>query len=87
MDDLSRYGLCAGLKAPPGATCLFSGTGPSTGNLTDTGAPQKDGYLVFDTTHFSYYAVAQLRSRFSSGSYSTPVSNPKAGDEIILMTT
>lgn len=47
---------------------------PASGTLTDMGATQKDGYLVFYTTHFSAYAVAQLDS-------STPVENPKTGDE------
>ena len=30
----------------------------STGTLTDLGAVVQDGYLVFSTTHFSYYLVA-----------------------------
>lgn len=43
------------------------------GRLTDMNATQEDGYLIFETTHFSYYAVAQL------GTSSAPVSSPKTG--------
>jgi hypothetical protein len=41
----------------------------STGSLTDMNAAQQDGYLVFKTSHFSQYAIAQLST-----------SNPKMGD-------
>lgn len=43
------------------------------GRLTDMNATQKDGYLIFETTHFSYYAVAQLETSSAS------VTNPKTG--------
>ena len=49
----------------------------STGRLTDMNAAQENGYLVFETSHFSEYAVAQLQNR-SPGSSST-VPNPKTG--------
>jgi uncharacterized repeat protein (TIGR02543 family) len=44
----------------------------STNALTDMGATQEDGYMVFETSHFGYYAIAKL-------GYSTPVSNPNTG--------
>lgn len=47
---------------------------PANGTLTDMNATQKDGYLIFETSHFSEYAVAQLAPA-SSGT--TP--NPKTG--------
>ncbi|MFT9078497.1 beta strand repeat-containing protein [Ethanoligenens sp.] len=43
--------------------------------LVDMGATQEDGYLIFDTTHFSFYAIAQL------GASSPPVPNPKTGSD------
>ena len=49
----------------------------STGRLTDMGAVQENGCLVFNTTHFSYYAVAQLGAPKSSATGSNPsVPNP-----------
>lgn len=38
------------------------------GTVTDMNAKQENGYLVFETTHFSYYAVAELSGKSSSGS-------------------
>lgn len=46
---------------------------PAKGTLTDMNAVQQDGCMVFETTHFSYYAVAVLKSARNS----TP--NPPAG--------
>lgn len=40
---------------------------PAAGALTDMNAAQVDGYLVFTTTHFSDYAVAQLVSSAGGG--------------------
>lgn len=48
-----------------------------TGTVTDMNAKQENGYLVFETTHFSYYAIAELSAKASSGSGSTP--NPDTG--------
>lgn len=42
---------------------------PANGTLMDMNATQGDGYLVFTTTHFNNYAVAQLVS--STGGNST----------------
>jgi LPXTG-motif cell wall-anchored protein len=51
-----------------------------SGSLTDMGATQENGYVVFYTTHFSDYAVAQFDSSVSSET-SKPVENSKTGDE------
>jgi hypothetical protein len=40
---------------------------PSTSKLTDMNATAQNGYLVFNTNHFSYYVVAKA-------------ANPKTGD-------
>jgi hypothetical protein len=48
---------------------------PVTGRLTDMNARQEDGYLVFETTHFSYYAVMQM-----SEAESTPIAVPTTGE-------
>ena len=40
----------------------------ANGMMTDMNAKQEDGYLVFETTHFSYYAVAELSVKESSDS-------------------
>lgn len=50
---------------------------PNSNTLTDMNAVQENGYLVFETTHFSFYAIAQL-STISSDSMGT---NPDTGDE------
>jgi hypothetical protein len=50
---------------------------PVNGTLTDMNAARENGYLVFETGHFSYYAIAQLSS--VSSSTSSPVQNPKTG--------
>lgn len=47
--------------------------------VTDMNARQENGYLVFDTTHFSYYAVAAISAKASSGSGKAP--NPKTGSD------
>ena len=47
---------------------------PDKNKLTDMNAAQDGNYLVFETSHFSNYAVAQLNTS------TTPVSNPKTGD-------
>lgn len=52
---------------------------PADGTLTDMNVLQENGYLVFETTHFSYYAIAQLESMSSDSS--SPVSNPKTGSD------
>lgn len=45
------------------------------GALSDMNAVQENGFLVFETTHFSYYAIAQLSaSSASSASSALPVS-------------
>ena len=60
---------------------------PSAGQLTDMGATQQGEYLVFDTTHFSYYAVAELDAAphslgsGSDGSPSPSIPNPKTGSK------
>ncbi|ADU27868.1 beta strand repeat-containing protein [Ethanoligenens harbinense] len=41
---------------------------PAVGTLTDMHATREGGYLVFETSHFSYYAVAQLASSSDTGS-------------------
>ncbi len=43
------------------------------GTLTDMHAVRENNYLVFETSHFSYYAIA------SFGSSTPPVENPKTG--------
>lgn len=48
---------------------------PTTGTVTDMNAVVENGYLVFETDHFSYYAIAQLSSASGTGS------NPKTGAE------
>lgn len=58
----------------------------ATGSLQDMNAVQENGFLVFETTHFSYYAVTQLSaSKPSSGNPTNPVNptNPKTGDNEI----
>lgn len=39
---------------------------PANGTLTDMNATQENGNLVFETTHFGYYAVASLKSASTS---------------------
>lgn len=38
------------------------------GTVTDMNAKQENGYLVFDTTHFSFYAIAKLTAKSTSSS-------------------
>ena len=45
--------------------------------VTDMNARQENGYLVFETTHFSYYAVAELGEKSSTDSGTIP--NPDTG--------
>jgi hypothetical protein len=47
------------------------------GTMTDMNAKQENGYLVFETTHFSYYAVAALSAPASSDPHTIP--NPATG--------
>lgn len=47
---------------------------PDTNKLTNMNAAVEDGYLVFETTHFSAYAIAQ-----PAAASSAPVTNPKSG--------
>lgn len=49
----------------------------ANGTVTDMNARQENGYLVFDTDHFSFYAVTEVSAKASSGSGSVP--NPKTG--------
>ena len=50
---------------------------PADGTLTDMNAVQENGYLVFETSHFSFYAIAQLGS--TPPAAFSPVQNPKTG--------
>lgn len=65
------------------------------GTVTDMNARQENGYLVFETTHFSYYAVAELTAKttsgsgtsspndtFSSASSSGTIPNPDTGSDL-----
>ena len=59
---------------------------PADDTLTDMHASQEDGYMVFETNHFSYYAIAQLKSSgtspdTSSGTTSGTTGNPKTGSD------
>lgn len=49
------------------------------GTVTDMNARQENGYLAFETTHFSYYAIAELSASVSSASGTTP--NPNTGSD------
>ena len=49
----------------------------AVGTVTDMNARQENGYLVFETTHFSYYTIVKLSTRSSSGSGKIP--NPDTG--------
>ena len=51
------------------------------GTVTDMNATQDNGYLVFETTHFSYYAVSKIGESSSSSTLSNPADNPETGDE------
>ena len=51
----------------------------TNGMVTDMNARQENGYLVFETTHFSYYAVAELSAKSSPGSGTIP--NPETGSD------
>ena len=51
---------------------------PGNGTLTDMNARQENGYLVFETTHFSNYAIAGPSTNISSGS-GTSASNSTSG--------
>lgn len=65
------------------------------GTVTDMNAKQENGYLMFETTHFSYYAIAELTAKstpdsgkseasnspFSNSSAKT-ANNPNTGDNL-----
>lgn len=48
---------------------------PADGTLTDMNAVQENEYLIFETSHFSFYAIAQLGS--TPPAASSPVQDPK----------
>ncbi|MEA5143678.1 MAG: Ig-like domain-containing protein [Oscillibacter sp.] len=50
------------------------------GTVTDMNARQENGYLVFNTTHFSYYAVAELASKSMSDSNESSSNNTSSTD-------
>lgn len=52
------------------------------GTVTDMNAKQENGCLVFDTSHFSYYAAAELTEK-ATGSLSANDPNPDTGDDPI----
>ena len=45
---------------------------PSGGNLTDMNAYAVGDYLVFETNHFSYYAVVQLSAYAKTSAVADP---------------
>jgi hypothetical protein len=53
---------------------------PEAGTMTDMNAKPDGDWLVFETTHFSYYAIVQMTGPASSET----VSNPDAGGNAIL---
>ena len=56
---------------------------PGDNSIIDMGATQKNGYLVFETSHFSFYAIAKLSTaptNTSFGTSSTPTSTPSNPD-------
>lgn len=58
-----RAGMSGNLK-------VFS-YNPADGTLTDMNAIQENEFLVFETTHFSYYAVAELTVQSSKNNYNS----------------
>jgi hypothetical protein len=52
---------------------------PVDNMITDMNAAEENGYMVFETTHFSYYAVAALKSA------AKPISNPLTGRGLYLI--
>lgn len=55
---------------------------PADGTLTDMNAMQENGYLVFETSHFSDYAIAQFSSPVSApNTVPAPIQNPKTGSD------
>ena len=57
------------------------------GTVTDMNAKQENGYLVFETTHFSYYAIAELKAQSAESERTTDNPNdpnnpdtPNTGD-------
>jgi LPXTG-motif cell wall-anchored protein len=48
---------------------------PATNKVTDMNATQQDGFLVFETDHFSFYSVVQLATTSSSSTGSTSSSS------------
>ncbi len=62
---------------------------PVNNALTDMSAVQENGYLVFETTHFSFYTIAQLSATSSGSTTQRPNSNPDTGSKnypVILLT-
>ena len=59
---------------------------PETGELTDMNAAQQNGFLVFNTNHFSYYVIAKANASANTTS-STSVSNenPETSDKNMPM--
>lgn len=51
----------------------------ATGSVIDMNATQEGGYLVFETNHFSYYAIAVFSKKAPSGSGT--ISNPDSGSD------
>lgn len=49
------------------------------GTVTDMNARQENGYVVFETTHFSNYVVAELTAKVFPGSGTIP--NPSTGSD------
>ena len=55
---------------------------PAAGTLTDMNAVQENGDLVFETSHFSDYAIAQLSSPMPApNTVPAPIQNPKTGSD------
>jgi len=50
------------------------------GTVTDMNAKQENGFLVFETTHFSYYAVAKLTAKSTPGSDGSLSNNISSSD-------
>lgn len=68
-------------------TFSFKNTGKQTftyddadGTVTDMNAKQQNGYLVFETTHFSYYAVAELSAKSTQGSDGSSSNDSSSSD-------
>ena len=52
----------------------------SDGTVTDMNAKQENGYLVFETTHFSYYAIAKLTAKSTSDSDGSSSNSTSSSD-------